>query len=453
VILSFAIATYSMAQEKSPNVQLPSTEAARHVEAYLKAFNAGAETDMRSFFESHAAKSALAEVPVEQRLSRYRQMKQRLGSLTLVKVLGSSEDLVSIVAKPGNGGPVQLDFQCESTAPHGLLGIRVEDIGDQDEAQPAGTRKGSVEELVKSVSQYLSDLSKADAFSGVVLIANKGKTVFEHAYGYADRDRKTPNTVETKLNLGSINKRFTKTAIHMLAAQGKLSLADPVGKFLPDYPNKTAAEKVTIQQLLEMRSGIGDFFNERYERTPKERIRSIADYFPLFADKPLEFEPGNSRRYSNGGYIVLGAIIEKVSGKDYYTFVKENIFVPAGMLSTDAFEKDKEVPQRALGYTKVGDGTNGGWRSNYATLPGKGSSAGGGYSTVHDLLRFVQALEHGKLPAPDTEGGLGIAGGAPGLNAALEWDPASGYVIAVLSNFDPPSAEKVARQIRAWLPR
>jgi CubicO group peptidase (beta-lactamase class C family) len=378
VLLFATISSHSFAQAKAPAVSLPPTSAGKLVEAYLTAFNAADESLIRAVLGTYVAKSALSEIPLEQRLSRFRQMKQRLGSLRLMKVLGSSVELVSIAAHAGNGGPVQLDFQCEPTPPHGLLGIRVEDMDDQDAGQEAGARKGSDEELVKAVSQYLSDLSKADAFSGVVLIAKKGKPLFERAYGYADRDRKTPNTVDTRLNLGSINKRFTKTAIHMLAAQGKLSLSDPIAKFLPDYPNKTAAQKVTIQQLLEMRSGIGDFFNERYERTPKERIRSIADYMPLFADKPLEFEPGTSRRYSNGGYIVLGAIIEKVSGRDYYTFVKENIFTPAGMLSTDAFEKDKEVPRRALGYTRDGGGTDGGWRSNYATLPAKGSSAGGG---------------------------------------------------------------------------
>jgi D-alanyl-D-alanine carboxypeptidase len=214
---------------------------------------------------------------------------------------------------------------------------------------------------------------------------------------------------------------------------------------------KEAAQKVTIQHLLDMQSAIGDFFGERYQATPKEKIRTIADYLPLFADKPLEFEPGTNRRYSNGGYIVLGAIIEQASGKAYYTFVKENIFSPAGMASTDAFEKDEEVSNRALGYTRESQDQS--WHSNYETLPAKGSSAGGGYSTAQDLLRFVVALEKGRIPVPDTVGGLGIAGGAPGMNAVVEWDPTLGYVIIVLSNFDPPAAERVARQMRTWLPR
>ena len=452
-LIAFGSLLVSSSQGQTPTVSLPSTQAGKHTEAYLKAFNATGEAAMRSFFESHTAKGSLSELPVEQRLSRFRQMKQRLESLRLSKVLNASEESISVVAGAGSGSLVQLDFQFEPKPPHGLLGIRVEDLGDEGEVQAAGARKSSDTELVKAISKYLDSLSSADEFSGVVLVARKGEPFFQQAYGYADRERKIRNEVDTKFNLGSINKRFTKTAIHLLAAQGKLSLTDPIKKFLPDYPNKEAAGKVTIEHLLEMRSGIGDFFGERYQSTPKERIRSIADYLPLFADKPLEFEPGTNRRYSNGGYVVLGAIIEKASGTDYYTFVRENIFIPAGMGNTDSFEKDKNVPNRALGYTR-GDGRGkGSWGSNYGTLPAKGSSAGGGYSTAQDLLKFVVALEQRTIPAPDTEQGLGIAGGAPGMNSALEWDPQPGYVVVVLSNFDPPSAEKVARQIRAWLPR
>lgn len=181
---------------------------------------------------------------------------------------------------------------------------------------------------------------------------------------------------------------------------------------------------MTVRHLLEMTSGIGDFFGDRYESTPKEKIRSLKDYLPLFADKPLEFEPGTRNRYSNGGYVVLGLIIEKVSGVDYYTYVREHIFKPAAMLDSDSYEKDASIPNRALGYMR--DGSS--WKPNYETLPGRGSSAGGGYSTAHDLLKYTMALKEGTLGEAneETRGGFGIAGGAPGLNASLEWNPKSG---------------------------
>ncbi|MCX6134029.1 MAG: serine hydrolase [Ignavibacteriales bacterium] len=434
-----------------PQAGLPETPVGKHVKAYLGAFNAPDQGQMRSFFEERTARTSLADVPVEQRLSRFSEMKERLGSLNLKRVLSSTSHSVTILATAKSGATVQLDFEFESQSPYGLLGIRVQDLGESDDDGSSAGRKANDAEVVEATHLFLDSLSNADAFSGVVLIAKRAKELFKKAYGFADRDGNVPNRTDTKFNVGSMNKRFTKTAIHQLAAQGKLSLSDPIKKFLPDYPNKEAAEKVTIQHLLSMQSGIGDFFGDRYMAAPKENIRSINDYLPLFADKQLEFEPGTANRYSNGGYVVLGAIIEKVSGTDYYSFVRENIFIPAGMSNTDSYEKDREVPNRAKGYTR--DGEKQGWRTNYSTLPARGSSAGGGYSTADDLLLFINALENGTIPALDAEQGLGIAGGAPGMNSALEWEPRPGYVIAVLSNLDPPAAERVARQIRAWLPR
>jgi CubicO group peptidase (beta-lactamase class C family) len=304
-------------------------------------------------------------------------------------------------------------------------------------------------ELIRQIANLGDSLSAAGQFSGVILLAKNGVPVFSRAYGYADRDQKAPNTIETKFNIGSINKTFTRLAILMLADQGKLSLDDRVERFLPDYPNKEAAAKVTIRQLLQMTSGIGDIFGERYDKTPKERLLSLKDYLPLFADKHLEFEPGQGRRYSNGGYIVLGLIIESVTGMNYYGYVKANIFKPAGMENSDWYPKDAVVANLATGY--VADG--GRVESNFSTLPGKGSSAGGGFSTAGDLLRYAIALEKGTIGARgyDIEGGLGIAGGAPGINAVMEWMRRSGYVAIVLSNYSPPSAERIARQVRAWL--
>ncbi|RPI97118.1 MAG: class A beta-lactamase-related serine hydrolase, partial [Candidatus Aminicenantes bacterium] len=278
------------------------------------------------------------------------------------------------------------------------------------------------------------------------------RVLFHEAYGLADRDAKVPNRKDTKFNLGSINKNFTRVAIHQLVRQGKLSLDDTIKKLLPDYPNAQVAEKVTVRHLLNMTSGIGDFFGERYDATPKEKILSLRDYLPLFADQPLEFEPGTSNRYSNGGYIVLGLIIEKLSGTDYYTYVRENIFKPCGMADTDAFPREAKTPNLARGYARESETAGSPRVLNFATLPGRGSSAGGGYSTAGDMLRYIQALKDKKIFLPDVANGLGIAGGAPGINSVVEWDPRSGYIVIVLTNFDPPTAGQTARQIVAWLP-
>ena len=446
VAIVFVLFSLSFGQQ-APTPDLPRTPAGNHVEAYVKAFNSGEEA-MKEFFRDHASKDALNDASVEQRVERYRQMHERLGSLTLEKVLASREDFVSALFHAGNTGQVRIDFEFEKSSPYGLVGIRVED--SRGEGLPPNPKRDNAE-LIAAVTDLLAKSASSDEFSGAVLIAQDGKPIFEKAYGYADREQKTPNLIDTKFNLGSINKSFTALAIRQLAKKGKLSLNDPIKKFLPDYPNKEAAEKVTIQHLLAMTSGIGDFFGERYDSTSKEKLLTLKDYLPLFADKPLEFEPGTRNRYSNGGFVVLGLIIEKVTGSDYYTYVRSNIFIPAGMTETESYGKDVTIPNRAVGY--ILDGTV--RKSNYETLPGRGSSAGGGYSTVEDLLKYTIALENGTI-TPDGKSdrrGFGIAGGAPGLNSALEWDPKSGYVIAVMSNFDPPTAERVATQIRSWFPQ
>ncbi|HET6267340.1 MAG TPA: serine hydrolase domain-containing protein [Acidobacteriota bacterium] len=308
------------------------------------------------------------------------------------------------------------------------------------------------EQALSETQKYVNDLAKSDAFSGVILIAKNDQPIFQKAYGYANKNFDVPNNMQTKFNLGSINKVFTRLCIQQLIKAGKLSGDDTIGKYLPDYPNKKAAETVTIDQLLNMKSGIGDFFGPKFEATPKNQIRKIADYLPLFADQPLQFDPGTQEKYSNGGYVVLGAIIEKITGTDYYSYVKANIYTPAGMTETDWYYLDEPVPNLATGYTKE-DQPNAKWRTNIYELPGRGSSAGGGYSTAGDMLKFVVALGQGKFGNKPAAAGhapaFGFAGGTAGVNSVVEAIP-NGYLLIVLSNYDPPSAEDVVEKIRGW---
>ena len=299
-----------------------------------------------------------------------------------------------------------------------------------------------------------------DRFSGVVLLAKDGNPVMTKAWGYADPAKTTPNRTDTKFNLGSINKFFTKVAIGQLAAAGKLSLNDTIRKHLPDYPSP-AADKITIEQLIEHRSGLGDIFGEKFMGS-HAKLRSLADYEPLFANEPLQFEPGTQQKYSNAGYVVLGLIIERISGQSYYDYVRDHITKPLGMSDTASYAIDENVPNRAIGLTKRGpDGPLLERRANTNTLPARGSSAGGGYSTAADLLRFANALNAGKLLPErwtnwvftnDLDGkgrNLGIAGGSPGVNALVEIEPP--YTLVVLSNFDPPSAEQIGQAVRPLL--
>jgi D-alanyl-D-alanine carboxypeptidase len=325
------------------------------------------------------------------------------------------------------------------------------------------TALSTIEELSRS-------LAGKDEFSGVVLVAKDGNPILQKAVGLASREYDVPNRLDTKFNLGSINKIFTQILIGQLIDQGKLSLDDHLVKLLPDYPNREAAERVTLRQLLDMTSGIGDFFGPEFEATPKDRIRNLKDYLPLFANKPLEFEPGTKNKYSNGGYVVLGLIIEKLTGKSYYDYARERIFIPTGMENTGYFEADVPAPNLASGYTRHNGGPSdsGPLRNNFYTRPARGSSAGGGYSTAQDMLKFANALHERKLVIPNfaaragsappprprlrlDRDGLGIAGGAPGINSTLDIGVAGHYTVIVMSNYDPPSAMNLAKQIRQRL--
>jgi len=450
-ILVFLCAAWSVLGQQGPD-DYPHKPT---VLAYIEAFNSGDESKMAAFFTANLVETSLQQRPMAERLERYRAMHGTLQNLTLraIAEIEMSPEKQSITAamRAANGDAVTITFRFDPQPPNKLLGLGVE-LSGPDEGPPVPAAKAPLtmteEGLKRELAAYLDEASKRDEFSGVVLVARHGTAIFQQAYGDADKQTKAPNRIDTKFNLGSINKVFTRICIEQLVAAGKVSMDDTIGKFLPGYPNQEAAQKVTVRQLVNMTSGIGDFFGDRYTTTPKENLRTLTDYLPLFADKPLLFAPGTQERYSNGGYVVLGLIIEKVSGESYYDYVKKNLFEPADMADTDYYLIDQKVANRAEGYTRAGSAA-GVWANNRDSRPARGSSAGGGYSTAPDLLRFTSALASGKIRS--SVPGLGIAGGAPGTNAALEFNPKQDYAIVVLSNYDPPSAERIARQIREWM--
>ena len=295
---------------------------------------------------------------------------------------------------------------------------------------------------VQAPSWQLSvdSLARTGDFSGVVLVARGGAPQFERAYGMADREAGRPNDLETAFNLGSINKLFTAIAIRQLAARGKLDLDSSLARAWPDYPNLDVAKRVTIRQILEHRSGIqGNIFGAPAGKT-RHDVLTLDDYFQLFKDQPLAFEPGARQQYSNAGYLVLGLLVERLAGESYYDYVRSHIFVPAGMTRTASWKFDSLPANTAIGYTNEGRNTD--------LLPGRGSSAGGGYSTAHDLMRLLNALREHKIDNAPEAGMVGVAGGAPGINATVEGDLAGGYDVIVLGNLSPPAAERVSRLIR-----
>lgn len=468
----------------------PDTPAGHRVAAYFEAFNAADERRMEEFLTSQMTATARQRLSPAERLARFRGFKQQAVSLRPDRLIDAAVDRVRLLAQDAGGNWLEMTFEFEPAEPFGLLGIRIDQVQESDLADLGGPPL-TVDELLAKVSSALDEAERAGAFSGVVLLARGADVLLHRACGLASLEYQVPNRLDTRFNLGSINKIFTRVAIEQLAEAGRLSLDDRLGRFLPDYPNPEAARKVTVRQLLEMTSGIGDFFGERYEAMPKDRIRTLADYLPLFAADSLLFEPGTGNRYSNGGYVVLGLIVEKASGRDYFDYVREHIYGPAGMEATGHLQADVPTPDVASGYTRrgadsdegagpagagrpgaggapagtAGPGKGGGpgaeggadLRNNVYTRPACGSSAGGGYSTAMDLYRFARALQAGQLLSAEasrrTYNGLGIAGGAPGINAALETEVAPGFILVVLVNQDPPMATAMAGRIGTWMKR
>ena len=453
---------------------IPDTPLGRRAAAYVSAFNSGDEKAMADFWRANFTDESLRERPVETRLTFYRRMRSDMKAIVPAKVEESSATAMAILMKTKEGEWIRAAFEAEAKPPYRLSSMRIETVDAPPEkpaavAGPAEPSKASDAEAATAADEFLRGLASQDEFSGAVLLARNDTPFLEKAYGLAEREFKAPVNLETRFNLGSINKIFTKTAIAQLAAAGKLSLSDTIRKHLPRY-GAAYADRVTILQLLNFSSGMGDIFGAKWDATPKERLRTLADYLPLFENDPVKFEPGSNHAYSNAGYVVLGLIIEAVSGQDYYTYVRENIFRPAGMADTDSYASDDIVRNRAVGYTKEGGG---GWRSNAFQRPARGSSAGGGYSTVRDLLKFGAALKAARLVSPAysawilsrgeglpetaappgrVSGSLGIAGGSPGVNAALLIDADRGYTVVVLCNGDPPAAEQALKKIRSLLP-
>jgi CubicO group peptidase (beta-lactamase class C family) len=307
-------------------------------------------------------------------------------------------------------------------------------------------------ELFRGLDATVDSLDRAGRFSGVVMLGRHGEPAYQRAVGFADREAGHRNQPDTRFNLGSINKAFTAMAIHQLAAEGKVALDSPLARAWPDYPNAEVARKVTIRQLLQHRSGIGGNIFGTPPGGTRGSLRHNNDFLQLFVTEPMQFEPGTSQRYSNAGYVVLGMLVERLSGEDYYQYVQRHIYQPAGMAATAHTPVTQLSAATAIGYTRgpLDAPPDAPLGPNTALLPGIGSAAGGGYSTAGDLLRFVQALREGKIPGGSPPG-IGIAGGAPGTNAILDGDLPGGYDLVVLANFDPPAAEDLAATIRRWL--
>jgi CubicO group peptidase (beta-lactamase class C family) len=257
-----------------------------------------------------------------------------------------------------------------------------------------------------------------------------------------------------------MNKMFTAVAIAQLAERGKLSFDDPLSKFMPDFPSKESAEKIKIKHLLSHTAGLGSYFNRKFQESSRELYRTVDDMLKLAQDEKMAFEPGSRWQYSNTGMLVAGKVIEIASGQDYYEFIRENIYKPAGMINSDCYELDRVNQNLAIGYEKMYGDKGYTFENNIFKHVMRGGPAGGGYSTVEDLHRFAVALRTGKLVgaeyvklllaakpelnSPNYGYGFQISpalriaghgGGFPGISSNLDIFLDNGYIAVVMSNY------------------
>lgn len=314
------------------------------------------------------------------------------------------------------------------------------------------------------LDQIASSYTKDNAFMGTVLVAEGDKIVLDKGYGMASLEWNIPNAPDAKFRLGSLTKQFTATLILLLQQDGKLHIQDPISQYLTDTPK--AWSKITIAELLGHTSGIPNFTSLKEFgkwRMPPHTPDEILDFF---RDKPLDFEPGSQFSYSNSGYEVLGAVIQKVSGKRYGDLLRERIFDPLGMKDTGLDNDELVLPKRAEGYLPSEHGLEVA-RSESMTVPW---AAGSIYSTTHDLLTWEHALFSGKILSADslklmtTPGkgdygmGLGIQtkdgvriishnGGIEGFNTSLTWVPDHNITVVVLSNVNGGAPDQMSSQL------
>lgn len=446
---------------------LPATPAAQQCAAWLEVFNRGNREAYSDFLKKNFPSRT-------ERLDQDMDFRERTGGFDVRKVeTSTATELVVVVQERASDQVARLTLEAEAAEPHRIASLQLRAIPAPAEFTLPHL---SESDLIVTLRNKLEQDSAAGRFAGAALLAKNGKPVFAEAYGLADREHKISDTLKTRFRIGSMSKMFTAVATLQLVQAGKLDLSYPLAKYLTDYPNKDLAAKVTINELLTHTGGTGDIFGPEFE-THSLELRSLQDYVKLYGNRAPNFEPGSRWEYSNYGFILLGVVIEKVSGESYYDYVQEHICTPAGMSSTGSEPEDRAVADRSIGYTKIGGSSE--WQPNTDTLPYRGTSAGGGYSTVEDLLRFASALQQNKLlnahftellttGKVDTPRGryaygfedhtingtrcFGHGGGAPGMNGDLEICPEPGYVVAVLANMDPPAASRISDFITNRLP-
>ena len=434
-IAAFAITVFCAATtDPKSNTQI--------FQEWLTAFNNGDPTGLAAFYQDYLGKPNIAFAL---------DSREETGGFVLDKIESDGEQQLSVLVRERDRGALWRVVLIRNTEGNPVLRtINFLPL------------PGSQNEALAALSAFGDKLAALDKFSGVIEIVKGNNTIFAKSWGMADRARQIPITLETPFYFASQGKMFTSVAILQLVQSGKISLDDPIGKYLTDYPNAKMA-KVTIRQLLSHQGGAGEMgILEPQDGANRETVHSIEDIIALNGNRAPEFPPGSSFNYSNYGYLLLGAVVERVSGQSYYDYVRAHIFEPAGMSHT-GFPLREET-EMAIPYTTK----DGPLRSASDQLPWRGTPAGGGDSTAADMQSFVAALNAGKLLSlgllseatkQHVKQGFGYGfissglpeflywghgGGAEGMSLVLSYYPVNNTTFVCESNRDPPICDRLA---------
>ncbi|HWP43003.1 MAG TPA: serine hydrolase domain-containing protein [Blastocatellia bacterium] len=452
--------------------------AERRAKEFARLIDSGNRAELREYAKENFAPDFLS-IPMDRHLRFLSWVHDFTRGVEFHSVQDAKPNEATVLLKAKLTGEwLALFVRVESVAPHRISGIGLRLPRPPASAQPA--KKLTDEQIEGELKTFMNKLARADVFSGAVLLAKDGVPIFKGAYGLANKDFNAPNRIDTKFNLGSMNKMFTAVSIAQLVERGKLSFDDPLSKFLPDFPDKAAAEKIRIKHLLTHTAGLGGYFSRAWQDSSRALYRTVDDMMKrAAADEKLLFEPGTRWQYSNTGMLVLGKVIEKVTGQSYYDYVRENITKPAGMVNTDCYELDKVNSNLAVGYDKqfTDDGVF--FTNNIFAHVLRGGPQGGGYSTVEDLLKFDLALRSNKLVGADyvklllsakpelnspnygygfqVDPELQIAGhggGFIGISSNLDMFLGTGWTAIVMSNYSgaaQPVEQKMRELVRSSL--
>ncbi len=455
------------------------TPAERRVKELVEFINSGHRATYQKYVSENFAPN-FARIPMEQHLGFMSELHDATRGVEFHGIQDSQPNEATARVKTKlTGSWMAILVRVEAEAPHRIAGIGTRPPKPLPNAAPPKVL--SKEQMARELEAFMKKLADADVFSGAVLLAKDGVPVFKGAYGMANKDFNVANRIDTKFNLGSMNKMFTAVAIAQLAERGKLSFDDPLSKFLPEFPNKEDAEKIKIKHLLSHTAGLGGYFSPKWQQASRAEYRTVDDMMKRVAEdeKKVQFEPGSRWQYSNSGMLVLGKVIEVASGQNYFDYVRENIAKPAGMTNTDCYELDKVNPNLAIGYQKEFSDKGVSFSNNIFMHVMRGGPQGGGYSTVEDLLKFDVALRSNKLVGaeyvkmllsakPDlksTQYGYGFqissrdgvvivghSGGFPGISSNLDMFLGTGWTAIVMSNYGGGSRQPQEKMREMILP-